>query len=93
MYHYGEVAESNTAAVGSLALEFGTLSRLTGDPAFEDAAKTASRALWKMRSRFNLMGSAIDVVKGTWINKSGGVGAGGDSFYEYLMKAYILLGK
>ena len=30
-------------------------------------------------------------LQGTWIYTSGGIGAGGDSFYEYLLKAYILL--
>ena len=42
----GEVTETNVAAVGSFILEFGTLSRLTGDPTFEDAAKRAIRAVW-----------------------------------------------
>jgi hypothetical protein len=30
--------------------------------------------------------------RGTWINRSGGIGAGCDSFFEYLMKAYVMFG-
>ena len=89
----GEVTETNVAAVGSFILEFGVLSRLTGDPSFEDAAKNAIRAMWGLRGRkTNLLGNTLDVQKGTWINRSGGIGAGCDSFFEYLLKAYVMFG-
>lgn len=89
----GEVTETNVAAVGSFILEFGVLSRLTGDPKYEDAAKGAIRAMWSLRGRkTNLLGNTLDVQKGTWINKSGGIGAGCDSFFEYLIKAYVMFG-
>lgn len=34
----------------------------------------------------------IDVNTGKWVGELSGVGAGLDSFYEYLLKAYILFG-
>lgn len=38
------------------------------------------------------MGTTIDVHSGDWVRKDSGVGAGIDSYYEYCLKAYILLG-
>lgn len=51
-------------------------------------------ALWKMRHRgTDLMGSVLNVHSGDWVRRDSGVGAGIDSYYEYCLKAYILLGK
>ncbi|KAI3860135.1 hypothetical protein MKX03_037094 [Papaver bracteatum] len=87
-----ETTETSTSGCGSLILEMGALSRLTGDPRFEAAALRAIRILWSMRSPLNLLGTTLDVVTGEWIEYSSGIGAGVDSFYEYLMKAHILFG-
>ena len=88
----GETAETNVAAVGSYALEFGALSRMTGDWRFERASKRAVKALWSRRSDRDLLGNTIDVKTGRWINRSGGIGAGCDSFFEYLLKAHVAFG-
>ena len=88
-----ETTETNVAAVGSFTLEFGVLSRLTGDARFETAAKRAVRALWSMRDPgLDLLGNTLDVRRGTWTSRSGGIGAGCDSFFEYLLKAHVVLG-
>ena len=42
----GETPVMCTAGVGTMAVEFGALSRLTGDPVYEEAAMRALRALW-----------------------------------------------
>ena len=89
----GETTETNVAAVGSFTLEFGVLSRLTGDARFETASKRAVRALWSMRDPgLDLLGNTLDVRRGTWTSRSGGIGAGCDSFFEYLLKAHVVLG-
>ncbi|KAI3513428.1 hypothetical protein L1887_20762 [Cichorium endivia] len=88
-----ETTETSTSGCGSLILEMGALSRLTGDSRFEDAALHALRKLWAMRSSLNLLGTTLDVATGEWIEYSSGIGAGVDSFYEYLIKAHILFGK
>ncbi|KAK9107965.1 hypothetical protein Syun_023976 [Stephania yunnanensis] len=88
-----ETTETSTSGCGSLILEMGALSRLTGDFRFEAAALRALRKLWSMRSPLNLLGTTLDVVTGEWLEYSSGIGAGVDSFYEYLMKAYILFGR
>jgi mannosidase alpha-like ER degradation enhancer 1 len=89
---FGETAETNVAAVGSYALEFGALSRMTGDWRFERASKRAIKALWSRRSDRDLLGNTINVKTGRWINRSGGIGAGCDSFFEYLVKAHVAFG-
>ncbi|XP_065876431.1 alpha-mannosidase I MNS5 [Euphorbia lathyris] len=88
-----ETTETSTSGCGSLILEMGALSRLTGDPRYESAALRAIRKLWSMRSSLNLVGTTLDVATGEWIEHSSGIGAGVDSFYEYLYKAHILFGK
>ncbi|GAB2251648.1 hypothetical protein Droror1_Dr00004495 [Drosera rotundifolia] len=88
-----ETTETSTSGCGSLILEMGALSRLTGDPRYETAALHALRTLWSMRSSLNLLGSTLNMATGEWTGHSTGIGAGVDSFYEYLIKAYILFGK
>ncbi len=83
---------SNPAEVGSLLLEFGMLSRLTGKPVYYDKAKRALVELYKRRSAIGLVGSAIDVETGKWTDTTAGIMGGIDSYYEYLLKAWLLFG-
>ncbi|XP_020518839.1 alpha-mannosidase I MNS5 isoform X2 [Amborella trichopoda] len=87
-----ETTETSTSGC-SLILEMGALSRLTGNPIYDAAALRALRKLWSMRSSLNLLGTTLDVETGEWLEYSSGIGAGIDSFYEYLLKAYILFGR
>ena len=88
-----EKPNTNVAAIGTLALEFGTLSRLTGDKRFEEKAKEAMVDVWSRRNvRTNLLGSIINVETGKWIDSVGGIGANGDSFHEYALKSYLMFG-
>lgn len=88
------VSETCTAGAGSLQLEFGILSRLIGDPVFEGVARRANRALWRYRScNTGLLGNVINIHTGKWVSRMSGLGAGIDSFYEYLLKSYILFGE
>lgn len=49
--------------------------------------------LWSSRHRqSNLVGNVLNINTGDWIRRDSGVGAGIDSYYEYVAKAYILLG-
>uniref|UniRef100_A0AAY4CES0 alpha-1,2-Mannosidase n=1 Tax=Denticeps clupeoides TaxID=299321 RepID=A0AAY4CES0_9TELE len=80
-----------TAGVGTFILEFATLSRLTGNPVFEEVARKALRALWKTRSDIGLVGNHIDVITSKWVAQDAGIGAGIDSYFEYLVKGAIML--
>ncbi|XP_006258439.1 ER degradation-enhancing alpha-mannosidase-like protein 2 isoform X1 [Alligator mississippiensis] len=87
----GETPVTCTAGIGTFIVEFATLSHLTGDPVFEDAARKALKALWKNRSDIGLVGNHIDVVTAKWVAQDAGIGAGVDSYFEYLVKGAILL--
>ena len=63
-----------------------------GQPIFERCARQALRALWRMRTPLGLFGTSLDMMQGIWLDNNGGIGASADSFYEYLLKAYILFG-
>lgn len=84
--------ETNPAEIGTLLIEFGTLSKLTGKPVYYDKAKRALVELYNRRSPIGLVGSAIDVESGKWISTGSHVGGGIDSYYEYLLKAWLLFG-
>ena len=88
----GETKETCVAAAGTLILEFGVLSRLSGVSSFETAARKSIRALWSRRSAKGLLGSNINIQSGKWTQTHSSVGAGSDSFYEYILKAYVLFG-
>ncbi|KAL9237769.1 hypothetical protein vseg_012278 [Gypsophila vaccaria] len=83
---------TSTAGGGTLTLEFGILSRLTNNPVFEQVTKNAVRGLWAYRSKLNLVGAHINVFTGEWTQKDAGIGTSIDSFYEYLLKAFLLFG-
>ncbi|GAA6003363.1 hypothetical protein JCM10207_000294 [Rhodosporidiobolus poonsookiae] len=93
--HGGEVGTVCLAEIGSVALEFARLSQVTGDPVYLEAVQRGLDTLdtWP----------AADRLKGlfpVWLNTrnqsslTGTYTFGGqaDSYYEYLIKLYQLLG-
>ncbi len=81
---------NNPAEIGTLMLEFGTLSKLTGNPIYYDTAKRAVSAVFERRSSIGLVGTTIDVETGEWRNTDSHVTGMIDSYYEYLLKAWLL---
>jgi len=87
-----ETFQTCAAAAGTLLLEFGLLSRLTGDPIFERKARRAIVALWERRDPgTGLLGNTININNGRWLSNYASTGAGVDSFYEYLIKSFLIL--
>jgi len=84
--------ETNPAEIGTLLLEFGTLSKLTGKPVYYEKAKRAVVELYNRRSPIGLVGSTINVKTGAWSDKTSHISGGIDSYYEYLLKAWLLFG-
>jgi Glycosyl hydrolase family 47 len=82
--------ETNPAEIGTLLIEFGTLSKLTGNPIYYDRAKRALVELYNRCSPVGLVGSTINVRTGQWIDPVSHIGGGIDSYYEYLLKAALL---
>jgi mannosidase alpha-like ER degradation enhancer 3 len=71
-----------------MLLEFGALSRFTGDSKYEQAARGAMEALWSRRAaQTELVGETINITSGAWARTDSGIGAGIDSYYEYLLKS------
>ncbi len=83
---------TNPAETGTLLLEFGTLSRLTGKPVFYEKAKRALVETFKRRSPLGLVGESINVETGAWTNTDSHISGGIDSYYEYLWKCWLLFG-
>jgi ER degradation enhancer, mannosidase alpha-like 2 len=82
--------ETNPAEIGTLLIEFGTLSKLTGKSIYYDTAKRALVALYDRRSSIGLVGSTINVKTGQWVDPVSHISGGIDSYYEYLLKAWLL---
>uniref|UniRef100_A0A1B0DB66 alpha-1,2-Mannosidase n=1 Tax=Phlebotomus papatasi TaxID=29031 RepID=A0A1B0DB66_PHLPP len=89
----GETSVTCTAGVGTFIVEFGALSRLTGDPIYEEVALNALYALQTFKSPIGLFGNHIDVQTGRWTAQDAGIGAGVDSYYEYLVKGALMLNR
>ncbi|MGD9561438.1 MAG: glycoside hydrolase family 47 protein [Pyrinomonadaceae bacterium] len=86
----GEI--SNPAETGTLIIEFGTLSKLTGKPVFYDKAKRALVETYNRRSPIGLVGTRINVETGEWTQTDSHLSAEIDSYYEYLLKCSKLFG-
>jgi len=85
-------AVSNPAEIGTLILEFGTLSKLTKRDVFYQKPRRALAELFRRRSAIGLVGEEIDVETGQWKSPTSHVGGGIDSYYEYLVKCERLFG-
>lgn len=83
---------TNPAEIGTLLIEFGTLSKLTGKPVFYDKAKHALVELFNHRSSIGLVGSSINIKTGAWTDPTSHISGGIDSYYEYLLKCSLLFG-
>jgi ER degradation enhancer, mannosidase alpha-like 2 len=88
----GETPVASIAAAGGLLVEFGTLSAYTNNPRYYEAAFSALEAIYNLQPWTGLVGNHIDTSSGSWVAHEAGIGALIDSYYEYMIKAYILFG-
>lgn len=58
----GETPISSLAGAGTHLLEFGIISKVTGNPVFMNVARTALRSLWARRSSIGLVGTHINTM-------------------------------
>ncbi len=82
--------DSNPAETGTLLIEFGTLSKLTRNSVFYEKAKRALVETYKRRSPIGLVGEKINVETGKWVNTDSHISGAIDSYYEYLLKCWLL---
>lgn len=83
---------TNPCEVGSMLLEYGMLSKLTGNPKYYNACKKGIVEVYKRRGKTGLVGSGINCDTGEWTDTKAHIRGGIDAFYEYLLKGYILFG-
>jgi ER degradation enhancer, mannosidase alpha-like 2 len=83
---------SNPAETGTLLIEFGTLSRFTNKSVFYDKAKRALVETYNRRSKIGLVGEWINVETGEWTKTDSHISGAIDSYYEYLLKCWLLFG-
>lgn len=84
--------QTDIASVSTFILEFATLSRISGSRIYEDCARHALAMILKDTVNDVMMGTNASPFTGKLTTRAPtSVGPGVDSFYEYLMKAYILL--
>jgi len=80
----GEI--SNPAAAGTLLVEFGSLTAMTGKGEFYNSAKLALLSIYRARSPIGLVGEAMNVTTGEWTKTDSHLSAGIESYYEYCLK-------
>lgn len=86
--------DTSTSEVTSIQLEFVDLSRQTGDPRYEQAVMAVSRHVSSLRKKDGLVPVSINPRTGLFrASASVSVGAGADSYYEYLLKTWLLTAK
>lgn len=83
---------TSTAAAGTFLLEFAALSKATGNMVYWDKAAAAMRTIYSARSELGLVGSWLDTEDAKWTNPEVSIGRESDSYYEYLLKGYLMLG-
>ena len=94
-FHTGAVSGPTPplAEIGTNILEFGKLSRVTGNPKYYQASLKAYRSAVAARSSIGLMATSLNVETGQWANTTDPApNPPVDSFYEYLWGAWAMLG-
>jgi len=86
--------DSSTSEVTTIQLEFRDLSRVTGNPKYEDAVSKVSRLVHGLPKTNGLVPIFINANNGQFRTYSTiTLGARGDSYYEYLLKQWLQTGK
>ncbi|KAK3516900.1 hypothetical protein QTP70_028269 [Hemibagrus guttatus] len=81
------------AEYGTLHLEFVHLSQLSGKPAFAEKVMNIRKVLNRLEKPQGLYPNYLNPNSGQWGQHHVSVGGLGDSFYEYLLKAWIMSDK
>ncbi|CAG5127028.1 unnamed protein product, partial [Candidula unifasciata] len=94
-HNYGWVSGGSSvlAEVGSLHLEFDYLSAVTGDSVYKDKVMRIRRFLKDLEKPDGLYPNYLHPVTGKWGQNHVSMGALGDSFYEYLLKQWLMSNK
>ncbi|XP_012784482.2 mannosyl-oligosaccharide 1,2-alpha-mannosidase IC [Ochotona princeps] len=86
-------SSSILAEFGSLHLEFLHLTQLSGKQVFARKVRNIRKVLRNMDKPFGLYPNFLSPVSGNWVQQHVSVGGLGDSFYEYLIKSWLMSAK
>jgi mannosidase alpha-like ER degradation enhancer 2 len=81
---------SNPAEIGTYLIEFGTLSKHTGNPEYYNTAMKAMTVLYELRSSIDLTAEGINVETKEITNPVSHISGCIDSYLEYMLKGSIL---
>ncbi|XP_063999053.1 mannosyl-oligosaccharide 1,2-alpha-mannosidase IB isoform X1 [Pogoniulus pusillus] len=87
---WASAGSSILAEFGTLHMEFVHLSYLTGDPVYYNKVMHIRKLLQKMDRPNGLYPNYLNPRTGRWGQHHTSVGGLGDSFYEYLLKAWLM---
>ncbi|GCC26842.1 mannosyl-oligosaccharide 1,2-alpha-mannosidase IA-like isoform X1 [Chiloscyllium punctatum] len=81
------------AEFGTLHLEFVHLSEVSGDPKFAEKVMKIRKVLNRLEKPHGLYPNYLSPVTGHWGQHHVSIGGLGDSFYEYLIKTWLMSDK
>ncbi|KAK7158321.1 hypothetical protein R3I93_009511 [Phoxinus phoxinus] len=90
---WASAGSSILAEFGTLHLEFVHLSQLSGNPVFTEKVMNIRKLLNKMEKPHGLYPNFLSPVSGNWVQHHVSIGGLGDSFYEYLIKSFLMSDK
>uniref|UniRef100_A0A1I8PYK5 alpha-1,2-Mannosidase n=1 Tax=Stomoxys calcitrans TaxID=35570 RepID=A0A1I8PYK5_STOCA len=92
-YGWASGASSILSEFGTLHLEFSYLSDITGNPLYKERVQTIRQILKEIEKPKGLYPNFLNPKTGKWGQLHMSLGALGDSFYEYLLKAWLQSGQ
>ncbi|XP_013138734.1 PREDICTED: mannosyl-oligosaccharide alpha-1,2-mannosidase isoform A-like [Papilio polytes] len=91
-YHWAG-PNSILSEIGTLHMEFSYLSDVTGRDVYRKKVDRIREALYNIEKPGDLYPNYINPRTGQWGQRHMSLGALGDSFYEYLLKAWLVSGR
>ncbi|XP_067639758.1 mannosyl-oligosaccharide alpha-1,2-mannosidase IA [Eurosta solidaginis] len=92
-YGWASGGSSILSEVGTLHCEFVYLSDITGNPLYRERVQTIRQVLKEIEKPKGLYPNFINPKTGKWGQMHMSLGALGDSYYEYLLKAWLQSGQ
>jgi len=92
-YAWASGGASILSEFGTLHLEFKYLSDVSGDPVFKEKVMHIRDFVAKLEKPGGLYPNYLHPKTGKWAQHHTSLGALGDSFYEYLVKAWVQSGQ
>ncbi|KAL7980494.1 hypothetical protein Chor_001648 [Crotalus horridus] len=90
---WASAGSSILAEFGSLHLEFMHLSELSGNSIYAEKVMNIRKVLNRIEKPHGLYPNFLSPVTGNWVQHHVSVGGLGDSFYEYLIKSWLMSDK